>query len=512
MDEKLKKGFYHFKTACLFIILLAGADHAQSLAASSTKSIEPNLIPRFEASECAVQIPKGEKVECGYLVVSEDRAVKNDKTIRLPVIILKSDNPAPQPDPILRTLGGPGGSSLKTVTGRSSSPWLRNRDVIIFEQRGTKFAQPALECPEVSESNIAGAKQNLDATTAKKNEIQAAKICYERLKKQGINLSAYNSAESAADIEDLRRVLKLDKINLYGVSYSARLMLNVIRDYPNGIRSVVIESTMPPKVNYDEAGVDIIVRSFNTLFANCKSDMECANAYPNLEKEFYESVARLNKQSIVAPIKDGKTGETIDIRLNGYDFANWLTDYLLSNDAAAIVAAPFVIHQVFLGNYNIFKRYANEKISTPSYSLGMRYSVWCSEEIPFENARKIKAQSFRYPELKGYEVMSLPDICSVWKVSAAKPIENKPVTSNIPTMILTAEYDSYTPPEWGKLTAENIKNSFLFEVPWAGHGPGFSAPCARKMIADFFDSPQTAPNSECLSETKKQFKFAVKAP
>jgi pimeloyl-ACP methyl ester carboxylesterase len=115
--------------------------------------------------------------------------------------------------------------------------------------RGKKYAQPALECPEVNEANINSVTKQFDAAIARKHEIQAAKSCYQRLVRQGNNLAAYNSAESAADIEDLRRVLKLDKLNLWGVSYSSRLMLNVIRDYPKGIRSVVLESALPPEVN-----------------------------------------------------------------------------------------------------------------------------------------------------------------------------------------------------------------------------------------------------------------------
>lgn len=468
-----------------------------------------NQVPRFENSECVVPLPNGENAKCGYLVVSESRKIKNNKIIRLPVIILKSESSNSRPDPILRTVGGPGESSLILVRSRPSSPWLKDRDLIVFEQRGTKYAQPALDCPEVKETNITSEKQKLDAKTARTNELQAAKVCYDRLIKQGVNLSAYNSVESAADIEDLRRVLKLEKINLWGLSYSTRLMLEVMRDYPNGIRSVVLESTLPPEVNYDEVGVDGIVRVFNILFANCKADADCAKAYPNLENEFYESFARLNKEPIVADVKDSKTGETV--KLNGNDFATWLIDYLFSNSPQAIADLPLVIDDVFQGNYDTFKRYTGEKISTPSTSLAMRYSVWCGEEIPFEDMRKIKAQSFIYPKLLGYEVMALPDICSVWKVAAAKPIENKPVKSDIPTMIISAEYDAYTPPAWGKLVARNLKNQFLFEVPWVGHGPAFSTPCVREMIANFFDTPNLIPNSECLGKIKRDSKFNVKS-
>ncbi len=362
----------------------------------------------------------------------------------------------------------------------------------------------------VNETNITSVKQNLDAKTARTKELNAAKICHERLTKAGINLSAYNSQESAADIEDLRRVLKLDKINLWGLSYSSRLMLNVMRDHPNGIRSVVLESTLPPEINYDEVGVDAIVQTFNRIFQNCKVDSDCASAYPNLEKEFYESVAKLNKEPILVEIKDSKIGEISHIKLDGNDFATWLIDYLISNNPEAIADVPLVIHNSFQGNYDAFKKYAGEKISPSSNSLGMRYSVWCGEEIPFENMQKIKAQSFLYPGLKGYEVMSLPDICSVWKVSHSNPVENKPVKSDIPALVITGEYDAYTPPAWGASVAKNLKNGFLFETPWVGHGPAFSTPCLAKMITDFFNNPQATPNSECLSRVKQQYKFVVK--
>ena len=142
----------------------------------------------------------------------------------------------------------------------------------------------------------------------------------------------------------------------------------------------------------------------------------------------------------------------------------------------------------------------------------MRYSVWCSEEMPFEKPGLIKAQSSKYAGLAGYEIMALPDICGVWKVKPAKPIANTPVVSDIPTLVLAAQYDAYTAPAWGKSAAGRLKNSFYYEVPWAGHGPAFSVPCVSGMIAEFIGDPAKQPAADCIQKTRDQFKFLIKKP
>lgn len=472
----------------------------------ATTIAQNKAVPRFDTADCAVPVPAGEKVVCGFLTVPENRSKRRGKTIRLPIVILKSDAPAPKPDPVLRTLGGPGVTSLKMINSRRYSPWLKERDMIIFEQRGTKFSQPSLECPEVNETTISAVKLGLDQAAARKKELAAVRQCRDRLVSQGIDLAAYNSTESAADIEDLRRALKLEKINLYGLSYSARLMLNVMRDHPAGIRSVVLESTLPLEVNYDEVGVDGIKRTLDELFRSCAADADCGAVYPFLERDFYALVTKLNIAPATMKVRD------TDIKFTGHNIVEWLADYSFSSSGRETSQAPFRIYQLIAGDYSPMQDYAASRLQSSSYSLGMRYSVWCREEAPFENKRLIADQSSKYPALKGYEVQSLPYLCPVWNIPAAKAIENKPVKSAIPTLILGAQYDAYTPPEWGRATAKNLKNSFFYEIPWAGHSPAFnSPPCVNDMIAAFLDDPRTAPGSDCIEKIRKYFKFKARA-
>src|SRR5260370_42550882 len=74
-------------------------------------------------------------------------------------------------------------------------------------------------------------------------------MCRKNLLQQGVDLSAYNTKESAADIEDLRRLLGLDSVNLMGISYSGGLMMTVLQKYPQHIRSLILDSSLPGFVN-----------------------------------------------------------------------------------------------------------------------------------------------------------------------------------------------------------------------------------------------------------------------
>ena len=494
----------------LILFCATPAAHASSPPAPASGE---NVVPRFDPAACAVPVPEGERVQCGYLVVAEDRTGKTGAVIKLPIIIMKSDSANPAPDPVLRTLGGPGVSSLRVIGGRSGSPWLRDRDVVIFEQRGTRYAQPALTCPEVDKARSDSARRNLDEKTAMANEVSAARACRARLAGQGINLAAYDSAASAADIEDLRRVLGYRQWNLYGVSYSSRLMLNVMRDYPQGVRSVVLESTLPPQVNYDEAGVDVAASTLDILFRQCAAERECAAAYPNLKKRFYEVVRRANARPLVITVRQpnaqpGAVGVTLELK--GNDVAEWAMDELASG-GESIAKLPSEIFRLARGDSGALKGYAESKLSPGGYAWGMRYSVWCREEMPFQDRRKIAAQSRRRDGLNGFKIQgALPAICDAWGVPPAARVENEPVTSDIPTLILAGEYDSYTPPAWARLAARTLRRSHFYELPGMGHGVGFGSRCAREAVAAFLNDPTRPPQVDCLAAMTR-IKFLIKS-
>ena len=90
--------------------------------------------------------------------------------------------------------------------------------------------------------------------------------CYSNLTAQGIKLEMYDSVTSAADANDLRIALGYDQVNYYGSSYGTLLGLLVMRDHPQGARSVVLDSVFPPEASYlNEYGINAY-QTFQRLF------------------------------------------------------------------------------------------------------------------------------------------------------------------------------------------------------------------------------------------------------
>jgi pimeloyl-ACP methyl ester carboxylesterase len=78
-------------------------------------------------------------------------------------------------------------------------------------------------------------------------------------------------------------------------------------------------------------------------------------------------------------------------------------------------------------------------------------------------------------------------------------IENLPVQSDTPTLILTGRFDPITPPAWGALAAETLPNSTVYEFPNSGHWQMRSSICALNTGLAFFQDPTAPPDGACIA-------------
>ena len=457
--------------------------------------------PLFESAPCAFSVPSGTSPECGYLIVPENRSRLDSPWVRLHVAIFRSRLAQAVPDPVVHLAGGPGSSSMDVagyMFNQGLDAILDQRDFILFDQRGTGYSQPRLDCPE--RASVTGQLLERGLTSPGFDQIilDAFRRCRDRLVGQGIDLSAYHSAASATDLNDLRIVLGYEKLNLYAVSYGTRLALTLMRDHPQAVRSAVLDSTYPLEVNLYTALAPNADRAFHVFFARCAADPACNAAYPDLQNFFYQLVDQLNASPILLTFNIAGAPRTV--RLDG----SLLIDVLFVGlyNPAVTASMPEMIYDISRGEYDILRQRLALYFDS-SGALGMQMSVQCAEELPFnapeEAYAAAQAQSVQ-PQVSAFypaSVQPLFAVCREWPALAPDPRENQPVTSDLPALILAGDHDPITPPEWGWMTAQNLSRAYFHEFPGHGHWVTRSSRCALSMALAFWNDPNVDPGYVC---------------
>ncbi|MBN1679665.1 MAG: alpha/beta hydrolase, partial [Anaerolineae bacterium] len=316
-----------------------------------------------------------------------------------------------------------------------------------------------------------------------------------------IDLAQYNSAANAADAHDLQVALGYEQANYYGTSYGTKLALTLMRDYPDGVRSVILDSVYPPQVDYYSEYTPNVVRSFELVFADCAADESCSARYPDIDQTFYATIERLNATPVKRTIGD------YTVLVNG----NMLVEAmeLMLYAPASMAALPFLIDLVSQGIFEpvdgLF--YALITDIPNSINWAMFYSMQCREEVPFEDRTQIDVLAADAPpQLADFFTVRWAefafDLCDVWDVPAADPVENEPVVSDIPTLVLAGHYDPATPPAWSQSAAGHLSNSFYIEFPTMSHGIMRNGGCGLSIGMQFLTDPTSLPDTSCIASMR----------
>jgi pimeloyl-ACP methyl ester carboxylesterase len=330
---------------------------------------------------------------------------------------------------------------------------------------------------------------------------QALRTCRDRLVEADVDLGAYNSAASAADVDDLRRALGYSEWNLYGSSYGTRLALTVMRDFPQGVRSVILDSVYPPQADLFSSIVVDMQRALSLLFERCAADTECNQDYPDLERVFYEVVDQVDEQPVALSVYRPKNLEEYPVVINGDRLIRSFFDLLYFTDD--LPKLPRLIYEIHGGDWEAFGRMIRWSLFTfDNLSEGMFNSVECFEEAPFGSPQAVQvANAAANPRLsQAMNNAAAYQDCAAWDVPPAAALENQPVVSDIPTLILSGEHDPITPPAWGELTAEGLNKSQHLVFPATGHVVLGNHRCSNQVVEEFLAAPDEPVESSCMGE------------
>lgn len=467
-----------------------------------TAAAKGPLGAQFTTARCPFRAPKGIPITCGYLTVPEDRGDPNSAQIRLAVAIARTARDPKAADPIVYLAGGPGSPAVASapLVARAWSAFLRHRDLIVVDQRGTGHSRPALICPEHTNAMGELSKAQDAQATRAQAEYDALMQCRERLTASGVRLSAYTTAASAADLRELRLALGYPHWNLLGVSYGTRLALEILRQDPDGIRSAILDSPYPPQVNLFTSMPANLDRALRTLFTGCSAAPACQQAYPHLETTFYNLVSALDAHPITIRVRDPH-GRFVRMRIDGGRLIEVVFRMLYVTDM--LPNLPRMIAATAVGSYGPLAEMESLRLRRAhGHSAAMYFSVQCSEDMALTNLDQVQAAVAAYPQLRSYFAGMLeftPNgvaLCSAWGVVPPDPRIAEPVQSHVPVLILSGEYDPITPPDWAQIAAATLSSSETYLFPGTGHAV-IGRSCARQMIQAFLEGLSAAPSDAC---------------
>jgi pimeloyl-ACP methyl ester carboxylesterase len=441
-------------------------------------------IATIEPCNCPIKIDSSFQTQCGYLVVPENRKKKNEKTIKLPFIVVKSKNLNKRKDPVLFTGGGPGGSSLGWARNTQRT-LLENRDCIAFEQRGTNFASPNLWNNELSDAIRESYRRNLNKDSMM---IEGTKRYKKSLEAKGIDLSGYNTDETVADIHDLLKALQIDSVNLFGISYSGGLMLAVLQKDPSRIRSLVLDSPLPTFVSIDEEEPNNFNEALNTLFQFCDKDSTDKKRYGNLKEKFknyFNSIA--DRPFYIPYVEKGKT-DTLLVEYTRNDLLNIIVNAFYDQNHIKDIA--YLVTEIMNGNHQPYIKPVMDNIfnggNGPS---GMRISVYCADQTAYHDEQVLQQFYQVYPWLQGYHINDVyKEMCDCWSVPPIASQTKQPYYSGKPTLLADGSFDPACRPLYIDRIKHYMSNSQRLLFTNRSHGV-LGGPVGDTIIKMFLDNP-----------------------
>jgi pimeloyl-ACP methyl ester carboxylesterase len=461
-----------------------------------TPAIAQPPLPRFESGPCAFQPgdwAKHVRLECGMLVVAMDRAHPERKQLRLAVAVLRPQRPSTTL-PVAILHGGPAGpGGLRADSMALAVRWsaVLDRDIVVYDQRGAGFSEPPL-CPEVA-AQAEGLRNETSEVERERGWLETARRCVVSLKRDGIDPHFFNSRANAADLIDLRKILGYSSWDVVGVSYGARLAQEVMRRDREGVHSAILASPLIPGAAKAEDALSV-QRALERIFAACRAQPACRSAFSSAEQDLYELYAELNAKPIDVIVE--RNDSPVVVVLDGHRL---LRDMVGRFSVGQIDRVPLLLHELRRGDRNNAARRLvgnglGRNVQNPTLTnLVMCHDVVGSVEYrrAFERVKSLLKEPFRALANDG-------GICSGYLEKFADSADQQFVRSDIPTLILSNEFDDRTPTEHGRRIAASLRHAYLFELPGLAHAatpPG----CFDTIVQSFLQNPARPPDAECIA-------------
>lgn len=486
----------NFLYLMVFVILCAGLPQ-EVRSADDRKAGDLKIEPYIFENSKKERVP----AEFGRLTVPENRRKAGTRLIEIAFVRFKSTAEKPGP-PIIYLAGGPGGSGINSAKYDRFELFMAMRrfgDVIALDQRGVGESRPNLRCllpvslpldqPLTRESLVSVSADNIGR-------------CQASWKKQGVDVSAYNTLESARDLNDLRRALGEDKISLWGISYGTHLGLAALRLFGQHIDRAILAGIEGPDDTFKlPANTEKLIEH---LSRRVEADEELSKKVPDL-KALIKTVHRgLEKQPVEVEVSGPENGKKTGITLGLFDLQYLLSSY--SGSTRALAVLPRLYLEMSRGDFSFLAEQMLRFRRGRTYSL-MSVAMDCASGMTAARAKRIGEEK-RTALFADAINAPFPEVCPAIDHAVLGDEFRWPVVSDVPVLLISGTLDGRTPVSNAEAAVAGLTDATHLIIEGAGHSdPLFlSSPMIKETMLKFMNDERLP--RVIRIETAEPFRFA----
>jgi pimeloyl-ACP methyl ester carboxylesterase len=381
------------------------------------------------------------------------------------------------------------------------NPLRDTRDILLVDQRGTGRSN-GLFCGPEPTAPAAEFMPTLDTARAR--------WCANELSSRA-DLRYYLTPYAMDDLDDLRAAFDYDELNLVGTSYGTRAALVYLRRHGDHVRSVTLQGSTamshPMPAGFAEGAEDAL----DGVIRDCAADSACAATFPDLRRDFQHAVSAIEAGPREYSVRDPRDDSSATVQLTARDFAEALRAMLYAPASARLI--PLLLHHAATtGDYQLFAQFQLRRNIglTQGLAQGMYLAVTCTEDV----ARTDTAAAYGAGHntfLADHRARAHIDSCRGWPRGKLPAGYGEEVTSEVPVLIVTGEYDPATPPSDAHAAASRLSNARVVIVPRGGHSAAglTGAACVRRLTTEFVETADPdGLDTACLADMHRP-PFAV---
>ena len=449
----------------------------------------------------------GLDAQLGRMTVPLRRAHPERGQVELAFVRLRSGD-AKSAAPIVYLAGGPGSSGVNAARNPFALPSLarlaQTADVILLDQRGIGMSSPRPVCapqPLEPQARFAPAAETMPRILA------ATRSCVEEWSAKGVDVAGFTVAESAADVDDLRRALGAPRISLLGHSYGTYLALAVIRAHGGTVeRAALLATAGPADMRKLPLMLDTQLAKLSIL---AREDPSIGKEVPDMTALLRRVLARLEREPIAVTIADRSRGEKVQVRIGPEALQRILV--LDIGDGNDFPFFPALLLTIERGDPSILAWFVEKRYNQAAGPDLMAYGMRCSAGATASRDREI-AREAQLSILGNALNRPYPAVCD-----ALPPVDlgdsfRAPIVSNVPVLFISGTLDSNTPPYQAEQVRWGMPHATHIVVQNAGHEDLEPNAEVQAAIADHFAGKDVAsrrialpaPDFRSVDEAKRE--------